>query len=67
MVRDIGSTHGDAAWRFYDENFRKFRQSNKVPWQLPATEYVVKASTLSHSFRAHTKNPKSVQILLQLQ
>jgi hypothetical protein len=30
-VRELGSAHGDAAWRFYDENFRKLRQLNLVP------------------------------------
>lgn len=51
-VREIGSSNGDGAWRYYDENFRKLRQSNKVPWQLPITEYMVKACTLTHSFRS---------------
>ncbi|KAK3107514.1 hypothetical protein FSP39_016300 [Pinctada imbricata] len=60
-VRELGSTHGDAAWRFYDENFRKLRQSNLVPWQLPVTEYVVKASTLSQPFRAQVKNKSQIK------
>lgn len=50
-VREIGSSNGDNAWRYYDENFRKLRQSHKVPWQVPITEYMVKASTLTHSSR----------------
>ncbi|XP_062590359.1 uncharacterized protein LOC134251958 isoform X2 [Saccostrea cucullata] len=51
-VREIGSSNGDGAWRYYDENFRKLRQSNKIPWQLPITEYMVKACTLTRSFRS---------------
>lgn len=50
-VRKIGSSNGDNAWRYCDENFRKLRQSHKVPWQVPITEYMVKTSTLTHSFR----------------
>ncbi|XP_062591614.1 uncharacterized protein LOC134253121 [Saccostrea cucullata] len=63
-VREIGSSNGDGAWRYYDENFRKLRQSNKVPWQLPITEYMVKACTLTRSFRSSqypSNQPKTKQ------
>ena len=30
-IREIASSHGDSAWRHYDENFRKLRQSHSLP------------------------------------
>lgn len=49
-VREIGSSNGGNAWDI-TRNIRKLRQSHKVPWQVPITEYMVKAFTLTHSFR----------------
>ena len=50
-VRKIASSNGDGAWRYYDENLRKLRQSNKASCLLSITEYMVKACTLTHSSR----------------
>ena len=33
IVRENAASSGDAAWKYYDENFRKLRQSNNLPWQ----------------------------------
>lgn len=35
---------------YITRNFRKLRQSYNVPWQVPITEYMVKAFTLTNSF-----------------
>ena len=51
-VREIGASHGDVAWHYYDENFRQLRQSNAIPWQVPITEFMVKACTIHKPFRA---------------
>uniref|UniRef100_A0A8W8I4R5 Uncharacterized protein n=1 Tax=Magallana gigas TaxID=29159 RepID=A0A8W8I4R5_MAGGI len=60
-VREIGSSNGENAWRYYDKNFRKLRQSHKVPWQVPITEYMVKASTLTHSCRPSSNTQYSAR------
>jgi hypothetical protein len=40
--------HGDAAWRSYDEAFRKLRESLDLPWQKPVEELQGKAIALAN-------------------
>ena len=45
-IREIASSHGDSAWRHYDENFRKLRQSHSLPWQRMLSELMVTSCTM---------------------
>jgi hypothetical protein len=56
IIRQLANSHGDNAWRFYDENFRKLRQSTVLPWQRTISELMVLACTThksKHSFRSN--------------
>lgn len=50
MVREIYHLHGDNAFRAYDEQFRKLRESVNVPWQHPIQELRLKAATATRAY-----------------
>lgn len=59
VIREIAANNGDAAWRYYDENFRKLRQSNNLPWQTTLSELLVSACTIHRAkqpFRSSFRN-----------
>ena len=55
-IREISASSGDSAWKFYDDNFRKLRQSNKLPWQRNMPELMVSACTMHRSQQPFRKN-----------
>ncbi|XP_062592630.1 uncharacterized protein LOC134254963 isoform X2 [Saccostrea cucullata] len=38
FIREMHKLYGDAAWRAYDESFRKLRESVDLAWQKPVEE-----------------------------
>ncbi|KAK3091385.1 hypothetical protein FSP39_019479 [Pinctada imbricata] len=44
MIREMASTTRSDSWRYYDEEFRKLRQSSPLPWQEPLTELVLRSN-----------------------
>ena len=50
MVRELQRLYGDAAFRSYDERFRKLRESRNVPCQKPIAELTLKAATTPKQF-----------------
>lgn len=44
MIRDMCFTAKNDAWRYYDEEFRKLRQSSPLPWQEPLSELMMRAN-----------------------
>lgn len=59
VIRKIAANNWDAAWRYYDENFRKLRQSNNLPWQTTLSEFLVSACTIHRAkqqFRSSFRN-----------
>ena len=55
-VRELQRLHGDAAFRTYDERFRKLKESKNVPWQKPISELTLKAATLTKQFQSRPQN-----------
>lgn len=55
MIREMQYLHGDQAFRMYDENFRKFRETVNVPWQNPVQELRLKAATTKFQFQVFNK------------
>lgn len=52
----------DGTCRYIDENFRKLLQSNKVPWKLSITEYMIKVCPSLVPFAPyHTSQPARKQ------
>lgn len=47
MIREMQYLHGDQAFRMYDVNFRKLRETVNVPWQNVVQELRLKAATTS--------------------
>ena len=45
-VRELATSNGDNSWRYYDENFRKLKETNDIPWQMPVAELMVRACTI---------------------
>lgn len=60
MIREIHQLHGDNAFRSYDEQFRKLKESLNVPWQNTIQELRLKAATNTRTF-----SPKVTQNLGQ--
>lgn len=60
MIREIHQLHGDNAFRSYDEQFRKLKESLNVPWQNTIQELRLKAATNTRTF-----SPKVTQNLVQ--
>ena len=59
MVREIYQLHGDNAFRSYDEQFRKLRETMNLPWQQPNQELRLRAATLpktSPGKQSHNQN-----------
>ena len=56
VIREIAATNGDAAWRHYDETFRKLRQSHTLPWQRTISELMVSACTIHRSKQLFRNN-----------
>lgn len=55
MIRKMQYLHGDQAFRMYDENFRKLRETVNVPWQNPVQELRLKAATTKFQFQVFNK------------
>lgn len=55
-IRELHRLHGDTAFRTYDEQFRKLKESRNVPWQKPIAELRLRALTMSKSLPAKTQN-----------
>lgn len=51
MIRDMSFTTKTDSWRYYDEEFRKLRQSAPLPWQEPLQELVMRANLQPFKFR----------------
>lgn len=51
MIRDMSFTTKNDSWRYYDEEFRKLRQSSPLPWQEPLSELVLRANLQPSKFR----------------
>lgn len=49
-IREIHQLHGDNAFRSYDEQFRKLKESLNVPWQNTIQELRLKAATNTRTF-----------------
>ncbi|MCG8048416.1 MAG: hypothetical protein N0E48_22825, partial [Candidatus Thiodiazotropha endolucinida] len=47
FVRELNYDHGDSAWRYYDEAFRRLRETHCAPWQVPVEELRGKAIGLN--------------------
>ena len=58
-IRELASTSGDAAWRFYDENFLQLRQTTDLPWQRTQSELMVSATTMHRSNSKSNTNSNS--------
>ena len=46
MIREIQYLHGDDAFRQYDEQLRKLKETINVPWQIPVQELRLKVASL---------------------
>lgn len=55
MIREMQYLHGDQAFRMYDENFRKLRETVNVPWQNVVQELRLKAATTKFQFQVFNK------------
>ena len=49
MIRELQYLHGDHAFRQYDEQFRKLKETINVPWQIPVQELRLKVATTKFS------------------
>lgn len=47
---------GDQAFRMYDENFRKLRETVNAPWQNPVQELRLKAANTKFQFQKAQQN-----------
>lgn len=56
MIREIQRLHGDNAFRSYDEQFRKLKESVNVPWQNPIQELRLRAATLPKTYNKPSQN-----------
>lgn len=54
IIRDLNFDHGDSAWRFYDEAFRRLRETHCAPWQVPVDELRGKAIGLNIKSKLNT-------------
>ena len=45
MIREMQYLHGDNAFRQYDEQFRKLKETINVPWQIPVQELRLKVAS----------------------
>lgn len=61
IVREIYTLSSDGAWRTYDENFRRLRQSFNLPWQNPVEELRIKAMSKSKGQNTNDSSRKSKQ------
>lgn len=55
MIREMQYLHGDQAFRMYDVNFRKLRETVNVPWQNVVQELRLKAATTKFQFQVFNK------------
>lgn len=46
MIREMQYLHGDDAFRQYDEQLRKLKETINVPWQIPVQELRLKVASL---------------------
>lgn len=51
-VREIQRLSEDVAWRTYDTNFRRLRQTMNLPWQKPIEELRMRATSQSQKPKA---------------
>lgn len=56
MIREMQYLHGDQAFRMYDENFRKLRETVNVPGQTPFRNYASKLQLLNFNFKFSTND-----------
>lgn len=56
FIRELSYDHGDSAWRFYDESFRRLRETHSAPWQQPIEELRGKAISLNIKSRLNVSN-----------
>lgn len=55
MIREMQYLHGDQAFRMYDVNLRKLRETVNVPWQNVVQELRLKAATTKFQFQVFNK------------
>lgn len=60
MIREMQYLHGDQAFRMYDVNFRKLRETVNVPWQNVVQELRLKAATTKFQFQVFNKRLQHV-------
>ena len=46
IIREMQYLHGDDAFRQYDEQLRKLKETINVPWQIPVQELRLKVASL---------------------
>ena len=56
FIRELSYDHGDSAWRFYDESFRRLRETHSAPWQQPIEELRGKAIGLNIKSKLNVSN-----------
>ena len=49
FIRDLQRDYGNAAWRYYDEAFRRLFETYSAPWQVPIEE--LRDKSISQSVR----------------
>lgn len=54
FIRELQHDHGDSAWRYYDEAFRRLRETLSAPWQVPIEE--LRAKAISQNFKQKYNN-----------
>lgn len=52
-VREISRLHGEHAWRMYDEEFRRIRETSFLPWEKIVPELRLKSASMG--FKMSTK------------
>ena len=65
MVREMQYLHGDNAFRLYDEQFRKLKESVNIPWQNPVQELRLRAATLKVQNKPNQSQPFRARICYQ--
>ena len=56
FVRELSYDHGDSAWQFYDESFRRLRETHSASWQQPIEELRGKAIGLNIKSKLNVSN-----------
>lgn len=57
FIRDLNYDHGDSAWRYYDESFRRLRETHNAPWNIPVEELRGKAIGLNIKSKLNSTLP----------